>query len=204
MRKLLSTILCVMIITAFVGCGNEKTKQTSDNSIEKKVETNKKDIKEDIKEEIKQDEPKFETISKDKTNKIDNYCEFTINSTKFGKKINPPKPNGAYTYYEVKEPGTTYLDTVISIKSLLTEGESADKFLTVKVIYDSKYEYETFSTIEQYGGADFTYTNITSIEPLKKGVVHFIAEIPEEVEKDKKPVAIVINTNNKELRYTLR
>lgn len=51
----------------------------------------------------------------------------------------------------------------ISIKSLLESGKSADEFASVTIKYDGKYEYNTFSTIEENGGADFSYTNITSI-----------------------------------------
>ncbi|EDS78157.1 putative phage lipoprotein [Clostridium botulinum C str. Eklund] len=199
MKKLICIILSTIFIITLSGCNGKTDAQTSNNS-EKKVQ----EIKTEDKKEVHQEEPKFKTIVKGTVNKIENYCQFTINDVKFGKKIIPPKPSGVYTYYESKEPGTTYLDTVVNIKSLLKEVELADRFLKVEVIYDNKYTYSTFSTIEENGGANFTYTNIKSLEPLKSGNVHFIAEVPEEVSTNTKSVVIVISTNNEELRYNFR
>ncbi|WP_027626716.1 hypothetical protein [Clostridium lundense] len=197
MKKILSTIFIVIFMITMSGCGTgNSTQTTSKNNAEEKAQASKN--------EAKKEEPKFQSIKKDTINKIENYCEFKITNTKFGKRINPPNPRDMYTYYEAKEPGTIYLDTTIDIKSLLTEGRRSSEFLSVKVIYDNKYEYKTFSTIEEKGGTDFTYTNITSIEPLKKGIIHFIAEVPEEVQKDNKPLMVVINLNNKEFSYTIR
>ncbi|WP_242954825.1 hypothetical protein [Clostridium massiliodielmoense] len=199
LKKLICIILSTIFIITLSGCNGKTDAQTSNNS-EKKVQ----EIKTEDKNEVQQEEPKFKTIVKGTVNKIENYCQFTINDVKFGKKIIPPKPSGVYTYYEAKEPGTTYLDTVVNIKSLLKEGELADRFLKVEVIYDNKYTYSTFSTIEENGGDNFTYTNIKSLEPLKSGNVHFIAEVPEEVSTNTKSVVIVISTNNEELRYNFR
>ncbi|WP_125153097.1 hypothetical protein [Clostridium rectalis] len=197
MKKIFSTIFIAMYLITMLGCGSNSSKETSS--------------KNDINEKIQQDEnkskkvkSKFEDSNKGRVNIIKNYCEFTIIDTKFGKKINPPKPKNIYTYYEAKEPGTIYFDTTIDVKSLLTEGRRANEFLSVKVIYNEKYEYRTFSAIEKDGGTNFNYTNITSIEPLKNGVIHFIAEVPNEVESDKKPLAVIISVNNREFKYVVR
>ncbi|NFD56123.1 hypothetical protein EXN53_10795 [Clostridium botulinum] len=192
MKKVLSTIFIGIFLLTMSGCGQEvSTEAASKNNTEKKVQTSKKDDKKDI-------------IDKGKVNEIKDYCEFAVVDTKFGKRINPPNPKDMYTYYEAKEPGTVYFDTVIDVKSLLTEGERSDEFLSVKVIYDNKYEYKTFSAIEKDEGTNFTYTNITPIEPLKKGMIHFIAEVPEEIEKDNKSLVVLINANNKEFKYVVR
>jgi len=135
---------------------------------------------------------------------IADFAELTIQGAKFANKITPPNPDSFYSYYEVKDASNTYFDTVIKVKSLLTEGKSADEFVSVKVVYDNKYEYNAFSTIEDKGGADFTYTNITSIEPLKTGTLHFIAEVPAEVAKDKKPIQVIVSTNGEDYTYTYR
>lgn len=135
---------------------------------------------------------------------IDDYCEFVITSTTFSKKIMPPRPDSFYSYYEAKEPKTTYLDVVIDIKSLLTTGKIADEFATVKIVYNDKYEYSTFSTIEEDNGSDFTYTNITSIEPLKRGILHFLAEVPEEVESGDESVIAIVTIYNQNYKYTIR
>ncbi|MBG9793739.1 phage lipoprotein [Paenibacillus dendritiformis] len=147
---------------------------------------------------------KGKVIEAKKPLEIADFAELTIQGAKFANKITPPNPDSFYSYYEVKDASNTYFDTVIKVKSLLTEGKSADEFVSVKVVYDNKYEYNAFSTIEDKGGADFTYTNITSIEPLKTGTLHFIAEVPAEVAKDKKPIQVVVSVNGEDYTYTYR
>lgn len=144
------------------------------------------------------------TLEANKAVTVDKYAEVTLLGAKFKKKVEPPNPDSFYTYYEVKENDNIYLDTVIKVKSLLTIGKSADEFVSVDVLYDGQYEYGTFSTIEDRGGADFTYTNITRIEPLKSGVIHFLAEVPEEISKDGKPVLIKVNINDQEYTFQVK
>lgn len=147
---------------------------------------------------------KTPTLEANKAVTVDKYAEVTLLGSKFKKKVTPPNPDSFYTYYEVKENENIYLDTVIKVKSLLTIGKSADEFLSVDVLYDGQYEYGTFSTIEDRGGADFTYTNITRIEPLKSGVIHFLAEVPEDISKDDKPVMIKVKIEDQEYTFQVK
>ncbi|MCC3373817.1 hypothetical protein [Cohnella sp. REN36] len=143
-------------------------------------------------------------LALNKATAIPDFAEMTVKKASFTAKVVPPKPDSFYTYYEVKDKENIYLDTVISIKSLLAESKSADEFASVKVKYDGKYEYDSFSTIEEQGGGNFTFTNISSIEPLKTRVLHFIAELPKEAAKDEKPVVITVTIEGKDYLYKLR
>lgn len=195
--------LCLFL----VGCGSGETGDLSsgaDNQNDKiKSEPERAEPE---KQSEKPEKPKDEKvlIEKGETVVIEDFSEFTLTDTKFGKKIEPPNPSSFYTYYEAKEEGTTYLDIIITVKSLLTSGKSADEFVSVKVMFNDKYEYRTFSTIEKDGGGDFTYTNITSIEPLKNGTLHFLAEVPEEVESGTEPLDVELTINGKEYTYKIR
>lgn len=97
-----------------------------------------------------------------------------------------------------------FLNTVITVKSLQTSGKSASDFVNVKIIYDNKYEYTTFSTLEEDGGANFTYTNITNIEPLQSGVLHFLASVPSNIENDGKPLIAVISVKGNTYEHIIR
>ena len=114
---------------------------------------------------------------------IPDLCEFTVNYAELKKEVLPPNPDSFYTYYSEKD-GSTYLDVSISIKNTRTTSRSADEFGTVDVICGDGYEYDSFSIIEESGGTDFTYTSITSIDPLMTGVMHYIASIPNELADD--------------------
>ncbi|WMT38999.1 hypothetical protein RE628_15870 [Paenibacillus sp. D2_2] len=135
---------------------------------------------------------------------VEDYAKLKLKSVEFASKIAPPNPDSFYSYYEVKDSNNIYLDTVINIKSLLTSAKSSDEFVSVKVKYDEKYDYNSFSTVEENGGTDFTYTNITSIEPLKSKNLHFIAELPVEASKDTKSLSVIITCDGKDFIYKLR
>lgn len=202
--KKLSLLLLVSIL--LVACGQSDKNSSSDNSPK---ESDGKNVEEEVKssENKEENEPEVEevlAITKGNVLVIDDYAEITINYNVFGKQISPPNPSSMYTYYKNEEEGEVYLDTSISVKSLLTTGQSSDEFVDVKIIYDEKYEYKTFSTIEDRGGEDFTFTNITSIEPLKTGTLHFLASVPEQVEKDGKPLKAIITVKGQTYEQIIR
>ncbi|MFF2019552.1 bZIP transcription factor [Paenibacillus sp. NPDC058177] len=135
---------------------------------------------------------------------LDGVAEYTVTKTSFTKKIVPSKPGTFYTYYEAKEPDTTYLAITLKVKNLGGSGKGADTFADITVKYDNQYEYRTSSTIENKGGEDFTYTNITSVEPLKYGTLVFFATVPTEVQTSDKPLYADINIEGQSYRYTIR
>ncbi|WP_025114564.1 hypothetical protein [Lysinibacillus fusiformis] len=202
--KRLGLLLLVPIL--LVACGQSDKNSNSDNNPK---ESDVNGAEEEVKssENNEENEPEVEevlTLTKGNVLIVDNYAEITINNNVFGKQISPPNPSSMYTYYQNEEEGEVYLDTIISVKSLLITGQSSDGFVEVKIIYDGKYEYTTFSTIEDRGGADFTFTNITSIEPLKTGTLHFIASVPEQVEKDGKPLKAILTVKGKVYEQIIR
>lgn len=134
---------------------------------------------------------------------IDGIGEYTITKTSFAKKVIPSKPGSFYTYYEAKEPGTTYLAITLQAKNLAGEAMDADAVADVKVKYDNKYEYSTFSTMEENGGEDFTYTSISEIEPLKNGTLVYLAEVPDEVESGSKPLYADVTIEGEMYRYII-
>ncbi|MEK5035233.1 bZIP transcription factor [Paenibacillus sp. FSL R7-0302] len=135
---------------------------------------------------------------------IDGTGEYTITKTSFSKIVNPSNPGSYYTYYEAKEPGTTYLAITLKVKNLAGEAMNADEVADVEVKYDNKYEYSTFDTMEKNGGEDFTYTNISRIEPLKNGTLVFLAEIPDEVKSSGKPLYADFEIEGETYRYIIK
>ncbi|MEK3899752.1 MULTISPECIES: bZIP transcription factor [unclassified Paenibacillus] len=134
---------------------------------------------------------------------IEGTGEYTVTKTSFGKKIIPSNPGSFYTYYEAKEPGTTYLAITLKVKNLAGEAMNADEVADVKVKYDNKYEYSTFDTIEEKGGEDFTYTSLSRIEPLKNGTLVFLAEVPDEVKSSGKPLYADFGIKGETYRYMI-
>lgn len=206
----------LIILLLLSACGSESSTEASakEKQLEERIaelEAENKQLKEQTASQpveetgsTSEEKEKDSFIEKNQQIEIPDTMEFTIDQVNFTRKIEPPTPGDFYSYYEVKEPGNIYLDTIISVKSLLTSAKSADSFFTVAVKYDGKYEYSTFSAIEEAGGSDFTYTNITNIEPLKTGRLHFIAELPEEAASDTKSVEVILSTSGETYTFKLR
>lgn len=135
---------------------------------------------------------------------VDDFADITVTSNKIAKKIEPSKPGRFYTYYQSKEADSSYFALILKAKNLSTEGITADKIAEVGLKYDNKYDYDTFSTIEKRGGEDFTYTNITDIDPLKTGTIYYLVEIPNEVAKSDKPLKAEIKIQDQTFEYTVR
>lgn len=148
------------------------------------------------------EEPKATEVVAGQVYTIPDLCEFTVNYAELKKEVLPPNPASFYNYYK-EEDGSTYLDISVSIKNTRTTARTADEFGVVKAICGSGYEYDTFSTIEESGGGNFTYTNITNIDPLMTGVVHYIASIPNELADDSSiPISLELSILDNE--YTMK
>ncbi|MEK4519021.1 bZIP transcription factor [Paenibacillus sp. FSL H8-0122] len=135
---------------------------------------------------------------------VDGTGEYTITKTSFSKIVNPSNPGSYYTYYEAKEPGTTYLAITLRMKNLAGQAINAGGVADVEVTYDNKYVYSTFATMEKNGGEEFTYTNISTIGPLKHGTLVFLTEIPDEVKSSGKPLYADFEIEGETYRYIIK
>lgn len=107
-----------------VACGQSDNNSNSDNDPK---ESDGKSAEEEVRSTENNEENETEvedvlTITKGNTLVVDNYAEITINNNDFGKQISSPNPSSVYTYYQNEEEGEVYLDTIISVKGLLTTG----------------------------------------------------------------------------------
>jgi len=124
--------------------------------------------------------------------------EVIIRETGFKQDIIPSNPNSFYTHYQVKDTNNTYFYIILDAKNISTLGLRADNIAKIKMKYDNKYEYDTFSTIEESGGGTFTYTNITNIDPLTTRKIYYLVEVPKTIAEEKETAIeaeITINNN---------
>lgn len=150
--------------------------------------------------------PEFvaEELSIGETYIIPDLCEFTVNYSELKKEVTPLNPKGYYTYYP-EEDGKTYIDLSISIKNTRTTRRNADQFGIVKAICGDGYEYNGFSTIEESNGSNFTYTNITDVDPLETATIHYLNSIPNELADDNTiPIKLEITILNQNYILNMR
>lgn len=117
----------------------------------------------------------------------------------------PPQTNGFYIYYEA-EVNRTYVDVCFAYKNRQSYDVRADQVISAELKYDDrKYTYKGFSIIEEDNRSDFTYTNITSISPLSTEYIHYLFEMPAEIENNTKSIEILFTTiDGKDYIYTVR
>jgi hypothetical protein len=152
----------------------------------------------------KEEWKEYPELKKDTALVKEDFAELTLTGASFAKKVAPPKASGFYTYYEVKSNNKVYAHVSIAFKNLMTIGKSASEALSVKLIYDNKYEYSGFSFVEDDGGKDFTYSNITTIDPLTSKNLHYLVDVPSEVQDSSGEVAIIVNVNGEKYKHQLK
>ncbi|MFC9709702.1 bZIP transcription factor [Paenibacillus sp. NPDC056933] len=211
--RIVSGILLVTAFLTLAACSPQsKADSKSDGGVANKVEStlSQTESKEEPAVETSADsvdqeqESTATSIKKGETVTIDGFAEISVSKQKFSKKIEPSKPGNFYTYYESKEDDSTYFALTIKAKNLYTTGIDADEIANVTLIFDNQYDYPTFSTVEEKGGEDFTYSNITSVNPLKTTTLYYLAEIPNEVAESDKPLKAVIKIQDEVFEYTVR
>lgn len=116
--------------------------------------------------------------------------EITLIGTEFSQDVIPPTPATFYSHYQVKDTTNTYLVVKLDMKNISTISLHADDNISLKAIYDGKYEYTGFSTLLAQDNSDFDYTNITSIAPLTKRTLYYLIEMPKDISVDDKDIEI--------------
>lgn len=138
---------------------------------------------------------------------VQDYIEFTIQSNNFGKIINPSNSGPTITpnYKFNGNKGEIYLDILATVRNTSsTELSEADDFMSIKIIYDEREEFNSFTSFEKVGESKFTSLNNSSIKPLQTRVVHFLTSVPASIEKDGKPLKAVITANGENYEYVIR
>lgn len=189
-------LLAVVIYTVLIICGTyfitsnilQETITEAKNSDTQigKVQTNENSKKEET----------FTEVTLNNTIQEQDW-EVTIRETGFKQDIVPSNPNSFYTHYQVQDTNNTYFYIILDVKNISTLGLRADNVAKVKMKYDNKYEYDTFSAIEESGGGTFTYTNITNIAPLTTRKIYYLVEVPKTIaEENETAVEAEITINN--------
>ncbi|WP_342414579.1 bZIP transcription factor [Paenibacillus sp. FSL R10-2782] len=215
--KIVTSIMVVAAFLTISACSSGNTEVSKDNQVQKlqaELATAKKENEalksvsngnsQSADSKIEAATDKYPTISKGTPVTIKDYAEITVKDTKFAKKIIPSNASGLYSLYESKEADSTYFALILKAKNLGSSGVDSSKVAIVNLKFDNKYDYETFSTIEEKGGEDFGYTRGTDIDPLKTATLYYLVKVPNEVAKSTKPLNAEILVQDKIYNYKVR
>ncbi len=226
MKKIAALLLTLCLIFTFVGCskGNASNTDSEIASLQKQVQDLQKentDLKSKLSSSLQvkdntssinsasaqSSETSSESNNTLKFNQnitIDGVCTFSVLSAKFTTKVEPSKPSDYYTYYQVKDTNNIYIDIILKYKNLFSSGKQADEVGDVKVKYNDQYDYTSFSAIEEKGGGDLTYSNITDIDPLTTSTLHYICEVPKEVKSSGKSVVATLTISDQTYQLKIK
>jgi hypothetical protein len=130
-------------------------------------------------------------------------CEFSIDSINITNDVMPPKTDGFYTHYQA-ESGKVYVDFCVAYKNTTSGDVGADEVVSGQLIYADKYTYNGFSIIEEDSRSNFTYANITNIAPLSTEYVHYLFEVPEEVESSNLGIKLEMSIGGSKYNVVVR
>ncbi|QUG41765.1 hypothetical protein KD050_00205 [Psychrobacillus sp. INOP01] len=139
---------------------------------------------------------------------VQDYIEFTIQSNELGEIIYPSNLGVApitpmYMFNGNK--GEIWLDILVTVRNTSsTELSEAGDFMDIKIIYDDREEFSSFTRFERVGESKFTSLNNSIIKPLQTRVVHFLTSVPASIEKDGKPLKAIITANGENYEYVIR
>lgn len=129
--------------------------------------------------------------------------ELTYKGSEFSKKVLPPTLTSFYTYYEAKEEGHQYLVIKLDYKNLEGTSVESDEVASVHIKYNNKYEYTSFPVIVDSDG-DFTYANITDINPLTVGQMYYLCDVPDTVANGTESIVAYVKTSNETYEINIR
>lgn len=200
MKKLIVLLLAAALCLSLAACGDRKSPNNSAGESKNLIEETQVPEKTDeiTESECTEDESteseqptqaaETETPEVDTTPVISigdristDTCEFSIDYINITNDVLPPSPGSWYSHYEADD-GKVYVDFCVAYKNMASGNIGADETVSGILIYADKYEYKGFSMIEEDNRSNFTYSNITSIVPLTTEYVHYLFEVPEEVE----------------------
>ncbi len=167
-------VILLLFLGSFFDSGNNDSIEPNENTNEiiSEVTNYSGSINKDEKTE------KNEITETDKVT-IKDICEFKLDYKKITADVLPPKQDSWYSHYEA-EKGKMYVDICIAYKNLSDRAVDADEVGGLSLTYADKYQYSGFSIIEEENRSDFTYSKITSIDPLNTEYIHYLVEIPKE------------------------
>ena len=202
MKKLITVFLSLSICLSLVACGNNKSpnNSTGENS--------------DLMEETtgsEQSAQGAETSNKADTTPVisigdqisTDTCEFSIDYINITNDVLPPSPGSWYSHYKADD-GKVYVDFCVAYKNTASGDIDADETVSGTLIYADKYEYKGFSMIEEDSRSDFTYSNITNIAPLSTEYVHYLFEVPEEVETSHSSIVLKMRIGGGDYKVIVR
>lgn len=131
----------------------------------------------------------------------DQLGSISIEYAKIANVISPSNPDIVYNYYEASS-GKTYVDVCFSYENYESNAVMADKVISAELVYDDEYHYTGFPVLEYVDHSDFAYATITSVDPLTQEYIHYLFEVPSEVEHSEYSIEVIFSLKEEAKQYS--
>lgn len=75
--------------------------------------------------------------------------------------------------------------------------------MQVKADYNNGYTYDSFTVVDD-PTTGFTYSNISTIDPLETKGMRFLIDCPKEVEESQNPLFLIFTVDDKDYKLVIR
>lgn len=126
--------------------------------------------------------------------------DITIQTAELTYRVDPDIKDGFYSYYPA-DSGEVYLHVKMLVKNTAPQQLDADDIVDATAVYNNDYEYTGFTAVQDEN-LGFTYSNITSIDPLASKVIDVLISCPQEVaDNTSAPLSVTLKFNNQQDIY---
>ncbi len=126
-------------------------------------------------------------------------AEFYVEYSEFTKQVTPPSLGSAYNYYTAED-GKMFVDFCVAYTNRSSRNITADKAVSAKL---DQAEARTTVT-EQSERSMFDYSNLVNVIPLCTEYIHYIFQVPEELETSGDQVTISFKIDGSNFTYSVK
>lgn len=213
MKKFTSALLTLALILSLTACGDNTEPQNSpaaEETANAQIEVgnsneNKDDNqqKEENKENADHTVISGTSVAVQETVVMEDTCEFYVDFATVTGDVIPTNASGWYSHYQADN-DKVFVDICVAYKNLSEKNREADKILSGTLFFGGKYQYTGFAIVEEKSRSNFTYANITSIDPLSMEYLHYLFEVPAEVENSDGALTALLNIEGSPYVITVR
>lgn len=115
---------------------------------------------------------------------VEDIASFELLSTEYTADVLPPNTSGFYTHYPVDDPtNDVYYVVYCDLTNQSASDIMSDDMISIRAIFDDRYEYTPNMVLEKKDGTGFDYASITSISPLETRKAVFMFEVPKKTQE---------------------
>lgn len=144
-----------------------------------------------------------DTIRTEESVLIQDLCVIRIEHAQIKKELLPFAPGRLYSRFEADD-GKVYLDVCFLYRNLTGDTIDLKETVTAAMTYAGKYKYDCSAVTEKMDGSDLDRGWSIDVPALCMERVHFLFEVPEEIEKTDEPITVTFNIGTDTLTLRVR